>query len=516
MRSRIENRFINHQNLVKFINQLGYKTDWGLCHGYALAFICAALLKETKQFTKRLQLMQVLWRDFATQSNISFPAFVRSYDRDNDIPAFCEALLVHGEPERYAEWFEQGSEPKLPMPQLTLPLMQPSKLGKVYLSPLVTGAYTKADLSIFFGVMRYVLNAQQLSTALLLGSLYHALVVYYDHEKQTWIFADLITNPPRTCRSIPDVVNQVYDFFAPHAVVISTQLFALDEAKLKEAFTQLTADVDWRELHQVNDINVNLLGYETADWFQVAVQNGDLVVLENLLAVVDHKNILFNQVNQSDQRPLDIAVEANQTAVVRFLAENGYFESVDHNSNETLIKIAINNENREIICLLMSNGVAMTYSDFYIYGVDRGSEFYKWLNLYWAIQTKSISYSLRHPNQKTVFISLIKFTLDHSLQESSDALGYLTKILVLNTTCSVYTPVTGQQKKRLDNILSKIEAALTSYIKDPQDERPFAQLEVQFGRLENPRSELTRHSLFYKRNATDEEEVTTKNKRKRI
>ena len=377
--------YLDHDDIIQFMQALGYKScEDGVCYGFAMTGLADILRKDWQRFNRRLQWMTLI-KQVANQlsrsldkfmvlslMDVAMQAFPEEADIIAGIPAFCESIELHFQPEYYPEWFEAEKAPSAQSAEHTLSLLLPSVLQRemrekpgvnrnvintVFSSGVFTGVYTLNELELYFKSLRKILKKNKTNIALLLSSASHSKLVSYDCETNQWIQLDIRTPEVETfhlCQSIAYEVR--INFSENNYTSFATQIFGTDKAAIDKILLLWKEDVNWQRIHDLDFEKSQLLDSHGRKLIHVAAQNGDIETIRNILILAGEKGrAVINDLSEEDDKsPLQHAVSCSQRATVEFLLKNG----AKPNSHRSLSSLqrAVKMKADDIVKLLLEYG----------------------------------------------------------------------------------------------------------------------------------------------------------------
>jgi ankyrin repeat protein len=348
--------YLDHDDIIMFMQDLGYKScDGGVCYGFASTGIQTILLKEWDRFNARLKWMTMILDKVRQSKVLDYPKHKRAILLDNiralmkeqpknadviaEIPAFCESIELHFQPEYYSDWFEKGKTPPEQDVTVTQPLLLPDSLrriksvkgslykqfsAKVVSSDVFTGIYNSHELTLYFKSLLGVLKKRETNFVLLLSSAIHSKLVGYDYPKKRWIELD-IRNPQvemfPTCKAMArEVLSQ---FSSSEFTSFSTQIYGLNKNDINNLLSQWQSHHFWRKIHRIDSSITTLGDSEDRTLIHVAAQNGDLATINRILDLESWENHYVDLRSSYNKTPLQYAVETPQVDAVSLLLSRG-------------------------------------------------------------------------------------------------------------------------------------------------------------------------------------------------
>ena len=373
---------LNHDELVLYLKAFGYSSDGYACYGYAGASIPALLLGKADRFNRRLSLMKAIFNAHADlirrQTNMydllklvlssGLPDYALSRKDKNiikEIPAFCESVVMHYQPEEYHEWFPRGAAPNSQNLAKTLPLMLPRRLPAIAFSPVFTGTYNKERNELLDYFSSYVdtliscklrqPNANKL--VLLICNISHSMAVSYDALKMEWSFADVCHEEIAFTSMYDRIIHLVNHYLTDerNITVFSTQLFSSNQETVDLVYNTWRNHPKWEQLHHVDLDKMERLDWNEADWAQVAAQNADMDALKKIIQLTGADlDYYFNYFNYRKSSALLLAIEEGHACVVNFMLANGV--NPDYCETESPLKVACDLGHKQLIKLLLVYG----------------------------------------------------------------------------------------------------------------------------------------------------------------
>lgn len=347
--------YLDHDDIITFMQELGYRSCVdGVCYGFASTGIQTILLKEWDRFNARLKWMTIILDKVKEDIDLNSPehnrtvlpdtmrTMMKEHPQDADviaeIPAFCESIELHFQPEYYPDWFEKGKTPAEQDVTATQPILLPDSLrliksgkdshykqfsSKVVSSEVFTGIYNTHELTLYFKSLLGFLKKHKTNFVLLLSSAIHSKLVGYDYQKKRWIELD-IRNPQVemffTCKEIArEVLSQ---FSQNEFTSLSTQIYGLNKNAIDNLLLQWRSHPFWQKIHYIDRSITTLGDSERRTLIHVAAQNGDLETINHILDL-DRESYYVNIFSSYHKTPLQYAVETNQLDAVSLLLARG-------------------------------------------------------------------------------------------------------------------------------------------------------------------------------------------------
>lgn len=394
-----ETGYIGHSELIYFMQALGYKScDAGICYGFACTALQALLLHERSKFNSRLKWMNYIYNaaykvyEMAESSGGLDPdkqfdlhlkllleqisqgkILVPDYDKAivAEIPAFCESIEMHFQPELFPDWFAPGKAPLSQSVRTTLPLMLPDKLrtgypdgDKLYShyqshvvgSGVFTGVYSVEEIEACLTIFHGIIKKTQANVVLLLCSVSHAMAIGYDFYKQRWLHADVCNMPIKEKSSPNDIATTINWYFtdAGKSAIFSTQLFGLDKKLVEEIYLEWRDHSRMQTIHAITRDKTILTDWNQATWLHVAAQNNDIETVDKLLEVWA---IPYTDKQTYDGKtPMLFAAEEGHGAVVAKLLGGG---ADPHIGDEAALYVAIKRKHVEMTRALLAGGASV-------------------------------------------------------------------------------------------------------------------------------------------------------------
>lgn len=316
--------FRGQMPLIDAMQKLGYpsKSD-GVCYGLSLMFVQAIQSGEVDKFIER---MQKIYR----MSDEELQALAISKDETNrkmtddqlDIHSFFQGIELYSSTGNYPELY---SERVLPQDiEKALPIVAPQQLlsKNFRIAKNICSAYQGENLKEYFDGIREMLH-KNLKTpiSVLIATKNHAIVVFYDKDKQWTIMEPNIM--PKVIRNISDdeIANVFKDILGDDNFVFSTTILGFQNYLLKRNVSQLQERMfsyyDGLIKSNPDFINATNNFGETALWHAVSL--GDFEMVKYLI----EKNIDIDRRNNSGFSPAYLAIQCGHFDIFKYLIENG-------------------------------------------------------------------------------------------------------------------------------------------------------------------------------------------------
>ena len=355
---------LRHRNLINLLDVLYPKaSSEGICHGFALMGMQAALSGTVDLFNKRLEKLDSIFKEKTAPINYKEVINEIEHDckqsKDYDLLAFLEGIELCMYVDKYPKLFEAESKPtnqhSVHSTISAISLVTSSKLEET--GELINmkdsnfcGNYHAKDLLNYFTDLKKVLEQEPRITtpfALKLSNLGHTITVSYDPAEKTWLFIDANQIPIKKFQSSTLLASHVFaalsDLKKNEYCPIATQIYTLDKqesssiASLGIKLETWKKTENFKKMHQINPgspKNDSLL--------HISISSQNIGVIKELIAAKANLEI----VNKEGYTPLMLAMDL---AYVDILA--AFFEP---NADGTIPQIKT--EPQEIIHLLIQAG----------------------------------------------------------------------------------------------------------------------------------------------------------------
>lgn len=355
--ARQADQYLNRDELCWYLNSCGYPADSGACYGFVGACIPFLLMGRAHEINQRLFLMKQIITEFnigfTDQHNLSDllkNVIERGLSRYrlsrfdtllvSEIPAFCEAIYFHYNPEIFSAWFPAGESPQSQNLFATLPVVLPLGLTSIAASPVFTGVYNQEERQFhdYFKSLAETIHAQHFSAsiispvAVLLCNLGHSTLVSYDARTKQWTFVDVKHQCVEQFESLNGLVATVAKYLSGNDFVLcSSQLFGVNQEMINALFRTWQQHPLWINAHRVEIAKFKLTDYYEANWAHIAAQNADINTLKHYFDLKDPKTVSnLNDINWFKLTPLQLAIQEGHETIVAYLLKHG----VDPNFGE--------------------------------------------------------------------------------------------------------------------------------------------------------------------------------------
>lgn len=334
---------INYQCIPNCMQALGYLASTGICSGFNGAVLPGLFLRDWQTTNLRIRWMDLI-HDYSAKTGMTVKSILTQIaDRAIDvpaaalpiiqeIPAFCEAIELHFEPEHYADWFEPGKQPAQYNLLSTLPIMTPKaleeKLEKINGKPCFTfslakvGAFRSDELAAFFICIREAMEILNIPLAMQLSTNTHTQLVCYDLESKSWIVADSLLPLLEEAFSEVEIAESVTANFTDFdEVVFSWEFIGLTRQNVMNLQLTLENNALWKMITRLDQSKMDILGNRGESLVHLAANVGDEAAFLKCVALQPTE--ILRSVKTLGC-PLELAAEGGQVLIIKYILEQTF------------------------------------------------------------------------------------------------------------------------------------------------------------------------------------------------
>lgn len=298
------------------------------------------------------------------------------------VRAFLQGIAMYFAPDLYPELFEQNKwfqdisnvfSLLLPSGLMVKEINNEGEKNVEKERPAIekiesfSGAYTYDELIIYFTSLEEVLKDINEPVSFLLGSCSHSILVGW-HPKKKWTFVDaeqlhLVDSNELEKKGVSYLANLVLEAFSEseHAI-FNTQVFSrkIIKEEIKNIIHDCQNTISWQKMHQV-DLKTQCIDSESSSWLHLAAKHGDTELVKLLIS----EGMDVNQTDDSGYTPLILATQECFFETAKLLIDNKADVNCVTGENSYAIGLAVDNNDKNMIELLINAGVNIRSSLYY-------------------------------------------------------------------------------------------------------------------------------------------------------
>lgn len=226
----------------------------------------------------------------------------------------------------------------------------------IVIAKTFTGIYTKEELFDYFHSLRNALGHVNASTAFILVSFNHAIVIGYEanennYLQSTWIFIDANFLPGEKIEQDELLAKKVFSSFlmeeSKESIAFLTHVYAKQEyaEDIRRKLSNLKHYYSWKKIHSVTPFKAKLLDARGASWLFTSIRAREVELTQLLLANGADPSL---SIPEHDETPISFAIKEDQEDIVEMLLEHGADPNQTCSYNNKPIFLAIERNNIDI------------------------------------------------------------------------------------------------------------------------------------------------------------------------
>lgn len=320
-------RFISAKYFSRYLHQMyGIHND-GVCLGTALMGMQAILCDDLAAFDKHVLTFHCFYIIQLLSRKISYPLVLES-----ELPIFLDGMALYQHPEDFEEMF--AFRPLVQNSSLVMPWLTPIKLeekGGVRLIGSFNGIYSISELQSCLKLFSESIDKLLLhpstnpsAIAFVLKRMGHAFAAGYLIAQKQWVFIGTSQLPTQYFKTEKELIKCIWIelgcITTLETNLISTHIYSTkqDETFVKEVFSECSKDKMWQDIHAVTPAKAvcSLNGF---NWLMMACLEGDF---EKSQTLIQH-GADINHMQKNERTVLHLAIQNANRDIVELLLKSG-------------------------------------------------------------------------------------------------------------------------------------------------------------------------------------------------
>ena len=346
-----------HRALTKILNGLGYPQECGICEGFAVMGMLAALAGDTDSFNERLIRLEGMLRQYGGD----IQDVIQQIEHDSDMRAFFDGVTLWQSLEQYADLFKEECrpihqrDPKSIRPLLDLTISKRLEGEGVEHITLFSGVYSEEELLDYLKQFKELCcRSCQDPVGIVFRSVDHTISLTYDSVAQCWMFVD--ANQWLACKITDDKLLTGHIKYGLGKYIMSSDIYTL-----KKSAESLRAQIGlWLDSPAFKCMHVVTEGKAQrtcrgSSWLMLACEvSGNEKLVESLIKAGAVCNPVI--ANKNQYSPLHEAVFWNHLSIIKLLLASGACPNEVNCDGCTLLSIGASRGWVESMQLLLDHG----------------------------------------------------------------------------------------------------------------------------------------------------------------